>query len=549
MKRVLSVNNMRISDAATIDSGVPGRELMMRAAKGIYNSIYGEAGRVPLRDGLKTLILCGTGNNAGDGYALATLLNEAGAYVDLLLSKEKFSEDGSFYYKQCKELGIKTYLWNDNSNLIRLSDYDVIVDCLLGTGFTGEPRGEIKEIIECVNDLYDSNTYNDSISIGKKINDRPVIISVDINSGLNGDNGLAKCALKSDMTISIGDYMSGLFLNEAKDIVGDLVNIDIGIEPVKEPYYLVEKSDVKAFLPKRLNMSNKGTYGYVALLGGSSKYTGAISLAGKANHGILGGINELSEMANASMRSGAGVVLLAAPSKLCPMLSERILESTVYPLSDNDGDVIFDKEELDILMSRVRVIAFGMGIGDTIQTQDILKYLLNNYHGILLIDADGLNALSKLSMDDKDIFTKSNCEKIILTPHVKEFSRLLEARGFEYSVRNIQEDSIRLASEYADSTNTIVLLKGPTTIITDGQKVYLTDRGCAGMATAGSGDVLSGILAATCGYIKPTINGVVAGAYINGYAGELAEEKFGDISMIASDTVNNIAQAIRDIRE
>ena len=522
MKRVVSVNNMRISDAATIAGGVPGRELMLRAGQGIYETIYGEKGYRPFKEELKTCILCGTGNNAGDGYVVAQILKSKGGYADLLLAKEKFSVDGGFYYDRCKELLVNSFLWEEVKESFDLSKYDVVIDCLLGTGFKGEPKGEIREIIEAVNKLWENNKE-----------DRPLIISVDINSGLNGDNGLSFVAVKSDLTISIGDYMSGLFLNEAKDLIGRLINIDIGINIIEKPYYLIEASDVKAMLPDRLNMSNKGTYGYIALVGGSQKYTGAITLAG---------------MANAAMRSGAGVVLVAAPAKICPMISDRILESTVYPLDDNDGNVIFNKQRLDELISRVKVIAFGMGIGDTPDTQKILKYLLDNYTGILLIDADGLNSLAELIKGSPDILMTATCKKVVLTPHVKEFSRLLEASGTSLGVKNIQEDSINLTKAYAKNSNVIVLLKGPTTIITDGEQVYLSNTGCPGMATAGSGDVLSGILGAICAYVTPTLDAVAVGAYINGYAGELAQEEFGDISMLASDTVNNIAKAIKLIR-
>lgn len=522
MKKILSVENMRASDAATIIGGIPGKELMYRAGRGIFEAVYGPTGFSPLNC-KKTCILCGTGNNAGDGYVVAALLKEKDALVDIILAKEKFSEDGLYYYNKCREMNVNVFLWEPS---IELEKYDIIIDCLLGTGFKGAPRGEIREIIESVNLL-----------------SSPRIISVDINSGLNGDNGLADICIKSDLTISIGDYMPGLFLNEAKDVIGQLINIDIGIDPVMKPFNLFEMTDAKELLPPRKNMSNKGTYGYIALMGGSRKYSGAITLATMAESAV-----SLATNANTSMRSGAGVVLVAAPKSLCPLISERILESTVFPLEESDGDVIFDKDKLEELISRVKVITFGMGIGNTKETGKILEFLLSNFKGILIIDADGLNALSDIAKTNSAILRNAVCESVVLTPHVKEFGRLLDP-SIPTPARDIQEKPVELAMKYSEENNVITLLKGPSTVVTDGQEVYIVDRGCPGMATAGSGDVLSGVLGAVCGYVKPTIKAVAMGAYINGMAGELAQEEFGDISMVASDTVLNIAKTFKTIRK
>ena len=260
------------------------------------------------------------------------------------------------------------------------------------------------------------------------------------------------------------------------------------------------------------------------MIGGSYRYSGAIRLA---------------SMANAAMRSGAGVVMVASPATVCPMIIPDILESTIFPLSDREGEVIFNKNELDELMGKVRVIAFGMGIGCTEETKKMLDYLLVNYTGILIIDADGLNALAAM---DKEILNRTSCKQVILTPHLKEFSRL---SGYE--VVDIKSQPIKLSAQYAKNNNVILLLKGPTTLVTDGVKIYMVNRGCPGMATAGSGDVLSGILAAVCGYSNDYLLSVAAGAYINGLAGELAQEEYGAVSMIAGDTVSNISKAVKKI--
>lgn len=506
MKRILSVDNMRRSDANTIADGTPGKKLMLRAAKSIF-AVMKDRG---LTKGC-IAILCGSGNNAGDGYALAPMLAEAGAEVTLVLCSDKFSDDGKYYYDQCSNQKIKIICLDELMAIN--SEFSVIVDCLLGTGFSGTPRDSIRKAISYIN-----QNKNDTF-----------VISVDINSGLNGDNGLADICVQSDITISIGDVKPGLYLNMAKDNIGELVNVDIGIEPVDKPMYLFEKEDVTMCLPKRKNDSNKGTYGYIALMGGSENYTGAITLA---------------SMANSAMRSGAGVVMVAAPSSVCEKVAPRILESTIYPLSENDGSVILNIQEIDKLIKRVRVIAFGMGIGISAGVKDTLNYILDHYEGILIIDADGLNVLSLILKENEDCLIGAACRKIILTPHLKELSRLTGT-----SVDEIRQKPIDTPKNFALANDCIVLSKGPSTVVTDGEDIFIVDRGCPGMATAGSGDVLSGIVAAICGYNEDNLTkAVAAAAYVNGYAGCLAQEKYGDISMVASDTVGCIPEAIKNIR-
>ena len=498
MVDVLSVENMRFSDAHTIETKVPGKELMMRAAKGIFDSVDWKA---PVG------IVCGSGNNAGDGYALALLLKGAGIPVSLIRLNEKFSEDGRYYYDKCLAEGIEDFFRSEETEL---SSYATIVDCILGTGFSGRVREDIAAVIDKINN---SGAY---------------IVSADINSGLNGDTGMAGSSdekgicVKSDITVSIGSFKPGHFLNMAKDVMRSKVNVDIGIKPVSKEglYHLVEASDIKTIIPTRDNYSNKGTYGYTALLGGSLKYSGAIRLA---------------SMANAAMRSGAGVVKVGVPKSLAKEMIPHILESTLFPMTDREGDYVFCEEDLKELTGNIKTAAFGMGIGVSEETQKMLKWMLQNYGGRLIIDADGLTILSQM---DIGLINDAKCD-LVLTPHIKEFLRLTGK-----SILEILEAPIAEATAYVKglkrSSKTVLLLKGPSTIITDGKETYITDTGCPGMATAGSGDVLSGILAATCGYVPDLTLAVAAGAFVNGRAGELAEAEKGPVSMIASDTVKKI---------
>lgn len=504
MQDILSVDLMRRSDAATINGEVTGKELMMRAAKAIFKAVEAYHGWVS-----PIAIVCGSGNNAGDGYALAPLLKEAGCEPHIFLTDERFSEDGKYYYDKCEGIAV----FDRGFEAEKLNNYPMIVDCIYGTGFHGKVKEPVLSIIKAINNAGENNTF---------------VVSVDMNSGLNGDSGMGYEGefVKSDLTISIGSYKPGHFLNMAKDTMKATINCPIGIAPLETPWKLWEKEDVLKCFPKRKNMSNKGTYGYIALIGGSDKYTGAI---------------KLSSMAEASMRSGTGVCSVAVIQSLKNKVADVVLESTVYPLSEKAGTLLFDKNEFDGLINRRKAIAFGMGIGTTKEVEKALQYLLSSYNGILIVDADGLTVLSGIS--EEVILKKAGT--LVLTPHIKEFSRL---SGKEIS--EILEKPVEIAMEYAKEKNCILLLKGPTTIITDGSRVIFVDRGCPGMATAGSGDVLSGIVCAVCGAnAENVLEAVASAAWINARAGELAQDEYGEVSMIASDTIKFIVNAIKEVRE
>ena len=490
---ILTVRTMRESDARTIADGTPGRELMLRAGKAIFERVRWKP---------PVAVVCGSGNNAGDGYVLASLLREAGAACEVILLSDRVSEDGGYYLNRCREAGVPVRAWEPG---MALTGYGTVVDCIFGTGFHGAAEGIAAEAIARINE---SGAY---------------VVSVDINSGLNGDSGLAETCVRSDLTVSVGGFQPGHFLNMAKDVMKAKVNVDIGIRPADRPYGLVESADLTELFRPRPNFSHKGTYGYTALIGGSKRYCGAVRLAA---------------LSNAAVRSGAGVVKLALPDVIYHEVAPSVLESTLFPLKDDGNAVAFDEKEAAELVSNIRTAAFGMGIGTGEGAAELLSYLLEHFTGRLIIDADGLTLLSRL---DRDRVRNTSCS-LILTPHLKEFSRL---SGLE--IGEIQARPITSAEAYAKDTGAVVLLKGPATVVTDGETTYLTDTGCAGMAAAGSGDVLSGILAAVAAWAPDPLLGTAAAAYINGRAGELAQHRFGSVAMGAGDTAACVAEIVRGL--
>ena len=493
MQDLLSVGEMRMSDAIAVSSFVPGMELMRRAGEGIFRAAEW---RPPVA------VVCGTGNNAGDGYVTAMMLQEAGIACTVFLQEEKFTPDGKFWFGCCEAKKIPVRRWAETESL---KGYGTVLDCIFGTGFHGKPEGEPSRMIRLIND---SGAF---------------VVSADINSGLNGDSGMADGAVRSDLTVCIGSWKPGHFLNMAADLIGDKVCVDIGIPPKGRGMKLLEAEDVAELFPPRKHFSHKGDYGTIALIGGSLRYSGAIRLAA---------------LANAGMRSGAGIVRVCAPGSLCEKMIPEILEATLFPLDESSGQMLFREETFREALRGTRTAAFGMGAGNTEETAKAVRYLLDQYEGPLILDADGLNALAGMKCEGLETARG----RVILTPHPGEFSRLSGK-----SMEKIQNNPIPLAEEFARKHRVTLLLKGPATIVTDGAQTILTDRGAPGMATGGSGDVLSGILAAVAA-VHPEIpvRAAAAAAWINGRAGEIAQERNGDAGMTAGDTAAAIPEVLNE---
>jgi len=484
MIEVIDVATMRNSDLKKIEE-IGVIELMSKAGKSLYEA-YDYKGNVA--------IVCGSGNNAGDGFVLASYLPDA----TVLMTSRKVSDDAIYFFNKLTN----KIEYIDAS--YDFSKFDIIVDCIFATGFNREVVDPIKTIIENINK---SNAF---------------IISCDIPSGLNGNTGLAQTCIKANLTVSIGYIKQGLLLNDGKNYTGNIINNNIGIVLLGDCSYLVDKSDIKDIFSKRDENSNKKSFGYTAIIGGSIEFSGAV---------------KLSNLSYSALRSGCGIAKLYVPKSISDSIKPYLLESILVPINDNNGKMIFDEKFKELF--NMDSICIGMGLGESDSYKAILEYILNNYKCPIIIDADGLNTLSK--MDNYKLG-----ENVVLTPHLKEFSRLINK-----PISDIKEHLIEYSIKYAkEHNNCILLLKGPTTIITNGIKTYLVNRGTVGMSTAGSGDVLSGILAGVLAYSKKDLLlSTAAGAYINGFAGELGVEQINEISLMARDTIINIPKAIKLIKE
>ncbi len=474
MERLLTAEQMRFADEYTINNlGIPHEVLIERAGLAVTEEITKRffGGRV--------LVCIGKGNNGADGKVIAELLS--------------------------KKHGFSVATLNADNGIFKLFDkkFDIIVDCLFGTGLNREITGKYKEAIEKINS---SGAY---------------VVSCDIASGLNADNGMVMGAcVKANLTVAIQELKLGQFLNDGPDYSGEIVAKDIGISIWDDQviHRLRAKDITKFFSPRKVNV-NKGDFGKALVIGGSEEYPGSIILS----------YNALS-----SLKMGAGYSYIAVPKNLVSTVLTVCPECIVTSYDEGENNL---NEKLDKLLT-VDAISVGMGMGNCEKTYKTVEYLLNNYEGKLIIDADGLNALSSFG---KEVLKIKKCE-VVLTPHIGEFARLL---GIDKET--VLSDSARLCKEFAKEYQVTVLLKSAVSIISDGEITYVNTKGNPGMAKAGSGDVLSGLMAGLFARGISGAEGATVACYILGSAGNIAKKEGHECSITASDIISCIGKAIKEL--
>ena len=440
----------------------------------------------------KTLIVCGKGNNGADGYALAYRLFKEGKDVTCLKTEESKSECCKYFYEKCKDINFIS--WQDD-----LSKYDVIVEAWYGCGFKGEVDSDLNKKLRL---LESSGAY---------------LIAADIPAGLDADNGLGKNALKVNKTVAMGYFLPGHFLNDAKDKVGKLAIAHMGLRKSSDTF-LLQHNDLTPLLCPRKENTNKGSFNNVLIIGGCQQYSGALKLA---------------NLAYCALRSGASLATVAIEDKYCDYVAPYLLESTLCPIVEKDNSVLYEDSLLLNKIKKADAILLGIGWGDYKYKEEILRYLWSSDKQ-LIIDADGLNTLANLNLGKRN-------GKCILSPHPKELARLLKC-----DVKEIIEDPINKSKEASNKYGVTVLLKGSCTCVSDDKKTLLVSSGCAGMAKGGSGDVLSGCLLASVN--NDNLRSAAFASYIAGVAGELAQHKINDVSMLPRDTISCLPLALRYLK-
>ena len=495
---VLTNKQMREADGYTIEKqGVPSLTLMERAGSALAD----EAERLaPVG---KILCMCGGGNNGGDGFVCARILKGRGRVVMTACFAEKFSNDCLVNKEKWTACGGEIL-----SAFSGAGAYALIVDCLFGTGLRGGLDGENERWVSWINAQKEKGTK---------------ILSADIPSGLCGDNGLAKDgAVCADTTLCIGEIKAGVLLADGLDFAGEVKRADIGISlPEKGYAEQIDRETARALLPIRKRNSHKGTYGRAAIVAGSVEYTGAAYL---------------SAAAAACLRTGAGYTTLFVSSEILPYYilknPELLLKST-----NEGGRYAFTEENAQELLG-YDAVAYGMGMGCSQDVADGAAYLLCNYAGKLILDADGLNSLARYKKQGfSTLFGNKKCD-VLLTPHAKEFSRLSGK-----SVEEIIENGLIAPCAFAEKYGVSVLLKNASSIITDGERISVNTAGNSGLAKGGSGDVLSGVLAGLCAQGLSSFDGARLGAYLVGTAAEFAAQTLGERALLPTDVIGRLGEA------
>lgn len=477
MERVLSVEQMKTADRVTIEkTGVDEQTLIERAGRAVADEI------VKRFRGGRVLVCIGKGNNGEDGKVVARELSKIHGFTVATL--------------------------NVYNGIFKMLDkkFDIIVDCIFGTGLNREVEGKYKTAIEKIND---SGAY---------------VVACDIASGLNGDNGKPMgIAIKANLTVAIQEYKLGHFLNDGPDYSGKVVARDIGISVWGDDYSKkLSKCDLKEFFPERKRNVNKGCFGKTAVVGGSKEYTGSALLSANAL---------------TALKTGSGYSYLFVAESLLPIYAGKNPEVIVKPVADSDGEILFSEDFCSQLL-KFDSVAIGMGMVEGENLYKIIGYLLENFNGNLIIDAGGLNVISKFGTE---ILGEKKC-KVILTPHVGEFARLIQTNKDV-----IMSDIIDCAKDFAKEFGVILLLKSATSVITDGEQVYINVSGCQGMAKAGSGDVLSGILCGMTGKCDYLLDTVAGASYLFGLCGEVAQENSNVYTVTASDIINALPVVLNSI--
>lgn len=505
MKYVVTAAQMQAADNYTSEKiGLPALVLMERAAIAAADEI---CKRFDVsQNTLRVCIVCGNGNNGGDGFALGRILNERGFTVHFFVVKEdaKCSESNLIQKEIVQKLGHVV------STGQPVGEYDIVVDAIFGTGLHREITGCYREMIEAMNNM------------------KGFKVALDIPSGIHSDDGtILGCAFRADLTVTFGFFKWGHLLYAGKSYCAETICCDIGIPEKslceKIPFgRMFEQEDMKAYLPKRISDSHKGTYGRAGIVAGSAQMGGAVVLCGTA-----------------AMRTGVGYTKVITAAENRELLLSTIPEVLFYPAEQ--GEIPVEK------LSDCNAIAVGPGMGTDESAQKQVETLLDKEaDASLVLDADAINILSKRDdlKEKLKLYAKKAGEKghkVILTPHQKEFSRLsglsMDAKASEW-----HEKALETAADFGII---LVLKDAVTRIYTPDGIVYVNTTGNPGMSTAGSGDVLTGIICGLAAQMKDGVMAAVLGVYIHGLCGDYGAKKGNPHSLTAMDMAENLKYVLK----
>ena len=517
MQPLVSAELMRDLDRTTIERfGIPGVVLMENAGRSVAAEMLL---RIPGLERKTITVVCGKGNNGGDGFVAARHLANAGCTVRVLvLAKPKqLSPDAAIHAKTAATMGrpggITIRHVAGVRGLAAEPRPDVVVDALFGTGFSGSPAGIAGAAIRWINT---TGAY---------------VVAVDVPSGVHGSTGNAVGeAVRADLTVALAMAKTGNVVGTGYECGGTLVIGDIGMPAIlaartKFPAWRVQQQDVAAVLPHRPLRAHKYSAGKVFVLAGSRTFTGAAVLC-----------------AEAALRSGAGAVVLGIPASIHHVLAKKVTEVILLPLPETPGGTISGRalEELLKRCSWADAVAVGPGMGRNAETDALVRELVSEVDRPMVIDADALTALAGAGPT-----LRRRGSLRLLTPHAGELSRLT---GVPPAA--IDADQIGSAVQAARKLGCAVALKGaPTVVAAPGREPLVNGTGNPGMATIGSGDVLTGLIAGLCAQGMELFPAAWTGVFIHGRAGDLAAARLGQRSMLAGDILDQVPGALRSCEQ
>jgi ADP-dependent NAD(P)H-hydrate dehydratase / NAD(P)H-hydrate epimerase len=505
----------RLDQRAITELGIPGATLMENAGRGAAEAIVAALPALGApRRGARVVIVCGKGGNGGDGFVAARWLKRHGARPTVLLvsAAADVGGDAGRKLEDLRRSGIRPRPFaDDRASADVLARAHLVVDALLGTGSRGVPEGKVARAIELIN-----------------ASGRPVV-ALDIPSGLSANTGAhAGAVIRAVMTLTFAGLKRGLVTSPGDEMAGRVTVVPIGVpdhEVAREvTTFLLEPDDVARHFPRRPRAGHKGTYGHLLLVAGSRGKTGAAALG-----------------AMAAMRSGVGLVTVATPVSQQPIVASLVLEAMTEPLPETSARTLaLNAGEAIVELAGSRdAVAIGPGIGLDGETVQVVRSLARELRQPMVIDADGLSALAG-HLDVLRDAPSARC----LTPHPGEMARMLGAR-----VDEVQRDRIETTREFSTRHRVYIVLKGARSVIaTPDGRVFVNPTGNPGMASGGTGDVLTGVLGACLARGMEPAAAMCASVYMHGSAGDIAAERVGEESLVARDVIAALPEAFKRLR-
>lgn len=507
---VVTSNQMFQAECNAVDRGISFPQLMENAGCACALAIKKTFG-INKNNKKNILVLCGKGKNGGDGFVIARKMWEYGCNVTVMLAcGEPRAKDAQDMFSLVETAGIDIIRYDNNLTLLKsyIENADIIVEAIFGTGFSGSLNHSLSVLAQTVN-----------LAKAK-------VIAIDVPAGTDCDNATVQGAVfNADITIAVSAYKPIHIIKPCNKYCGKIITADIGIiksdfkKTTPPPCITLGSDDINKMLPKRKATSNKGTYGHALCVCGSMRMVGAASLA-------VGG----------ALRCGAGLVTAAFPQSAYAALAPRFTEPLLLPLESNlEGTISFSALPaiLDSAEKSTAILA-GCGIGFNKDTTRLILSLIKETKKPLVIDADGINALST----NIDILKEAQAP-IIITPHPGEMSRLCKK-----SIAEILSNPVDVTRDFATKYGITVVLKGANTVVCDGKmnKTYINSTGNSGLSRGGSGDLLAGMTVSFLAQGIPAFDAAVCAVYLHGLCADYVAKKTSMRGMLPSDVLNALPE-------